>query len=75
MPDHVSNEALDYLRHTYHDGAREAKNGGKVYAPVKNLEDTAKALDELAERRGREAKIPCKACGEPARGRYCPGHG
>jgi hypothetical protein len=54
MPDPVSGEVLDYLRHTYHDGAREAKNGGKVYAPVKNLEDTAKALDELAERRGRE---------------------
>lgn len=65
-----SDSELDHYRHAFRDAA---KGKGTTHVPVKDGQagKVADMLDDLAERkRGSH----CRACGEPAVGRYCREH-
>ena len=51
MTDRLTDEVLDHLIETHRGTLADAAKKGQVYAPVKNLEQTIKGLEEAKEKR------------------------
>ncbi len=51
MTDRLTDEVLDHLIETHRGTLADAAKKKQVYAPVKNLEQTIKGLEEAKEKR------------------------